>query len=331
VDYLDTKKKALEYLRTFDITYPNGPDIGTRIARQEDRTSEASRVGDAYRGITQQMRRSIHMNPIAIQVGPFAIRWYGLLIVTGAALAAFVSTREAKRRGENPDHVWDILVWALIGGIIGARLYHVVSRPSTGGGLPYYLQHPIEILYIWQGGLGIYGAVAGGILALYLYTRRHSLDFLKWVDIGVVGVPLAQAIGRWGNFFNQELYGYPTTLPWGIHIDMTHRIPQFANLPPDTRFHPTFLYESIWDLLSFGVLLYIARTYSERLKKGDLFLIYGILYPVGRILVETQRPDAWTILGIPTAQLVGGISIVVCSAVLWWRHRAGPQTKVATR
>ena len=270
------------------------------------------------------------MDPIAVQIGPLAIRWYGLLIVTGAVLAAFVSSREAKRRGENPDHVWDMLVWVLIGGIIGARLYHVVSMPSTGGGLPYYLENPIEILYIWQGGLGIYGAVAGGILALYIYTRRYNLDFLKWVDIGIVGVPLAQAIGRWGNFFNQELYGYPTNLPWGVRIDMEHRIPQFADLPPDTRFHPTFLYESIWNFLTFGVLLYIARRYTDRLKKGDLFLIYGILYPLGRILVETQRPDAWTILGIPTAQLIGGISIVVCSAVLWLRHRSNPRTEVVT-
>ena len=270
------------------------------------------------------------MDPIAIQIGPFAIRWYGLLITSGAILAAFVATREARRRGENPDHVWDMLVWVLIAGIIGARLYHVLSSPSTGGGISYYIQNPIEILYIWQGGLGIYGAIVGGLLALYIYTRRHRLAFWRWVDIGIVGVPLAQAIGRWGNFFNQELYGYPTNLPWGIPIDMEHRISQFADLPPDTRFHPTFLYESLWNLLTFGILLYIARRYSRYLKEGDLLLIYGILYPLGRILVETQRPDAWAIVGIPTAQLIGGISIAVCSALLWARHHFTTRPEVTT-
>ncbi len=271
------------------------------------------------------------MDPIAIQIGPLAIRWYGLLVTGGAVAAAFVATREARRRGENPDHVWDMLVWVLIGGIIGARLYHVISSPSTGGGLSYYLQNPIEILYIWQGGLGIYGAIVGGLLALYLYTRRYGLPFLRWADIGIVGVPLAQAIGRWGNFFNQELYGYPTDLPWGIRIDMENRIPQFADLPPDTKFHPTFLYESLWNLLVFGAMLYIARRFDRQLKDGDLLLVYGILYPLGRILVETQRPDAWTIAGIPTAQLIGAISIVACSVLLWWRHRGTPQAGMEAR
>ncbi len=262
------------------------------------------------------------MDPIALEIGPLAIRWYGLLITTGIVAAAFVATREARRRGENPDHVWDMLTWVVIAGIVGARLYHVVSNPAPGGGLSYYLANPVKILYIWEGGLGIYGAVAGGLLAVYLYARRHRLAFWRWADIGIVGLPLAQAIGRWGNFFNQELYGYPTTLPWGIRIDQAHRLPQFADLPPDTRFHPTFLYESLWNVMVFGVLLWLSRRFGSRLKDGDLVLVYGILYPLGRILVETQRPDAWTIAGIPTAQWIGGFSILVCSVALWWRHRS---------
>lgn len=270
------------------------------------------------------------MSPIAIQVGPFAIRWYGLLVTGGAIAAAFVASREARRRGENPDHIWNMLTWVLVLGIIGARLYHVLSAPSTGGGLSYYLQNPIKVLYIWEGGLGIYGAVAGGLLGVYLYARRYRLPFLHWADIAIVGVPLAQAIGRWGNFFNQELYGYPTTLPWGIRIDPEHRIPQFADLPPDTRFHPTFLYESLWNLLAFALLLFIARRFSNRLRDGDLLLAYGILYPLGRILVETQRPDAWTIAGIPTAQLIGGASIIVCGLLLIWRHRGQVRSESAS-
>ncbi len=262
------------------------------------------------------------MNPIAIQIGPLAVRWYGLLIMGGVLAAGFVAAREARRRGKEPEHVWNALIWVLILGMIGARLYHVVSNPADSTvNLNYYLQNPVKVLYIWEGGLGIYGAIAGGLLAVYLYVRWHGLSFLRWADIGVVGLPLAQAIGRWGNFVNQELYGYPTTLPWGIPIDTAHRLPQFTNLPPETRFHPTFLYESLWNLLAFGLLLFLARRFSDRLRPGDLLLAYGILYPLGRILVETQRPDAWTIGGIPTAQLIGAVLIILCATLLFWRHR----------
>ena len=248
---------------------------------------------------------------IAIQIGPLA--------------AAFVADREARRRSEDPEHVWNALIWVLMLGIVGARLYHVISSPvSSTVNFNYYLQNPIKILYIWEGGLGIYGAIAGGLLAVYLYVRRHRLSFLHWADIGIVGLLLAQAIGRWGNFVNKELYGYPTTLPWGIPIDTAHRLPRFTDLPPETRFHPTFLYESLWNLLAFGLLMFLARRFSDRLRPGDLLLAYGILYPLGRILVETQRPDAWTIGGIPTAQLSGAVSIILCTTVLVWRHRSQP-------
>ncbi len=259
---------------------------------------------------------------IAFQIGPLVMRWYGLLIMGGLLAAAFVADREAARRGEDPQHVWNSLTWLLVLGIIGARLYHVVSNPANSAiNFNYYLQNPIKILYIWEGGLGIYGAIAGGLLAMYLYVRRHRLSFLRWADIVVVGLPLAQAIGRWGNFVNQELYGYPTTLPWGIPISAVHRLSQFADLPAEARFHPTFLYESLWNLLTFGLLLLLARRYGDRLRQGDLLLVYGVLYPLGRILVETQRPDAWTIGGIPTAQLIGAVSIILCTALLIWRHR----------
>ncbi len=262
------------------------------------------------------------MNPIAIQIGPLAVRWYGLLLMGGVLAAAFVADREARRRGEDPEHVWNALTWTLVLGIIGARLYHVISNPADSTvNFSYYLQNPVKILYIWEGGLGIYGAIAGGLLAIFLYVRRHQLSFLRWADIGIVGLPLAQAIGRWGNFVNQELYGYPTTLPWGISIDPAHRLPQFADLPPGTRFHPTFLYESVWNLLTFGLLLLLARRFGHRLRQGDLLLAYGVLYPLGRILVETQRPDAWTMGGIPTAQLIGAVSIILCTTLLVWRHR----------
>lgn len=267
-------------------------------------------------------------DPILFEIGPLAIRWYGLLIATGALLAGYVASLEAQRRGLNPDHVWDALMVVLVSGVIGARLYHVVSSPAgTNVGLSYYLQNPVKIIAIWEGGLGIYGAVAGGALGLFLYARYHGLRFWQWADLAAIGLPLAQAIGRWGNFFNQELYGNPTDLPWGIPIAAANRLPKFADLPAGTRFHPTFLYESLWNLGTFLVLLFLARRYSHRLRQGDLFLIYLILYPVGRILVELQRPDAVggtppRIAGLPTAQWVAGGLILLSLFLLWYRRRA---------
>jgi len=261
------------------------------------------------------------MNPIAFRIGPFAVHWYGLLILAGALAGALVATREAKRQGLDPDHVWNGLLLILIFGLIGARLYHVFSSPAVGVGWEYYRQHPIEIVAFWRGGLsglGIFGAVAGGIVGLYIYTRLNKLDFLTWLDVGAPSLILGQAIGRWGNFFNQELYGYPTNLPWGIYIDPPHRLPGFENYE---RFHPTFLYESLWNLIVFFLLIFVGRRWGHLLLKGDLFLLYGILYPLGRFFVEMQRPDAWAINGIPVAQLISVAAILICGGVTLSRHK----------
>lgn len=260
--------------------------------------------------------------------GSFAIYWYGILIVTGALLAAYIASLEAKRRGIDQDHVWNGLLVVLIVGVIGARLYHIVSTPTgTTIGLQYYLDNPIEMLNFRAGGLGIYGAVAGGILGLYFFTRYAKLNFVAFVDMAMMGLPFAQAIGRWGNFFNQELYGYPTTFPWGIPIDAAHRLPIFQDLtkfPVDTtRFHPTFLYESLINLGIGCIILYATVRWKNSLKAGDLFLMWGLLYGLGRFLVEFQRPDAWMISGIATAQLIGLGLMVVCGVTLMYRH-TGP-------
>jgi phosphatidylglycerol:prolipoprotein diacylglycerol transferase len=257
----------------------------------------------------------------------FPIYWYGILIVAGALAGAYVASLEAKRRGIDPDHVWNALLIALILGVIGARLYHVISSPvGTNIGFSYYMQNPMEILNFRQGGLGIYGAVAGGVIALWLYARYAKLNLATLLDIGAPGLALGQAIGRWGNFANQELYGFPTTLPWGIPIDAAHRLPIFADLTQypieTTRFHPTFLYESLWNLGIFIVLLLIARRWKNE-KSGDLMLLWGMLYGLGRFLVEFQRPDAWLISGIATAQLIGLALIILCGVTLMYRH-TGP-------
>jgi phosphatidylglycerol:prolipoprotein diacylglycerol transferase len=271
------------------------------------------------------------MDPIAFRL-PFVgipIYWYGIIVVTCILVGAYVASLEAKRKGEDPEHIWNGLILVVIFGLIGARLYHVISSPEgLMRGFDYYRQHPMEIVMIWQGGLGIFGAVAGGVLAVFIYARWQKLDFLTWVDIAAPALSLGQAIGRWGNFFNQELYGYPTTVPWGIPIDLPYRLPRFANLPESTRFHPTFLYESIWNFLSFLVLIYVARRFEARLRRGDVFLLWCILYPVGRFLVEFQRPDAWMMGPLATAQVVSLVAAVVATLILVYRHRARPSAEI---
>lgn len=268
-------------------------------------------------------------NPEAFVI-PFIDRpvyWYGLMVTLGTLAAAYVADREARRHGHNPDHVWNALIPCMILGLLGARLYHVISSPAGGGtSLSGYLEDPVSIIAFWNGGLrglGVYGAVVGGLLGLWLYTRWAKLSFPEWADICAVGIPLGQAIGRWGNWFNQELYGNPTKLPWGIPIATEYRLPQFAAEPESTRFHPSFLYESLWSLLSFFVLSFIAHRWDDRLRPGDVVLLYLILYPMGRYLVELQRPDAWTWAGIPVAQLVSVVCVVAAALALIWRHRSG--------
>lgn len=275
-------------------------------------------------------------DPVAFTI-PFIDRpvfWYGLMVTLGTLVAAYIADREARKRDHNPDHVWNALIPIMILGLLGARLYHVVSAPQgSGTSLQTYLADPISIIAFWNGGLrglGIFGALIGGVIGLWAYTRFAKLNFGEWADICVIGVPLGQAIGRWGNYFNQELYGTPTTLPWGIPVEAQYRLPAFAGLPEDTLFHPTFLYESLWNLLAFFCLAYIANRWIHRLRAGDIALMYVILYPTGRYLAEMQRPDAWLAAGIPVAQLISVVAILAASFLLLWRHGV-PQALFAAR
>ena len=264
------------------------------------------------------------MDPVAFRLPILGIPiyWYGIIVVACILIGAYVASLEAKRRGQNPDHIWNGLILVIVFGLIGARLYHVISSPQgLVRGFEYYRQHPAEIFMVWQGGLGLFGMVAGGVLAIFLYAWWQKLDFLVWLDIAAPALALGQAIGRWGNFFNQELYGYPTTVPWGIPIDMQYRLPQFANLPETTHFHPTFLYESIWNFLVFLTLMIVPRRYEDRVLKGDVFLLWCILYPLGRILVEFQRPDAWMLGPIAAAQAVSLAAIIIAASIMVYRHR----------
>jgi phosphatidylglycerol:prolipoprotein diacylglycerol transferase len=270
------------------------------------------------------------------------VRWYGVVVVLGALAGAWLASKEAKRRGENPNNVWDALFLALILGLVGARLYHVVSSPADSTvNLQFYLNNPWitvsffgfqflfpRVLAIWEGGLGIYGGIIGGTIGVLIYVRWHKLSVPRWLDIGAVGLLLGQAIGRWGNYFNQELYGYPTSAAWGIPIDADHRLPQFALLSPDTWFHPTFLYESVLCLAGVGLLIYISRRLQGKLLDGDIANLYLILYPAIRLFTETQRPDAWKYFGlpfapngVPVAQLVSTLVMLGALGVYVYRHQ----------
>lgn len=270
---------------------------------------------------------------VAFRVGPLTVYWYGITIVTAVLVAGWVAAFEAKRRGENEDHVWNALIVVVLLGIVGARLYHVFSSPAGGGlGWDYYREHPAAIFQIWNGGLAIYGAVAGGVLGIVLYVYRAKLSLVRYLDIGTPALLIGQAIGRWGNFVNQELFGPPTTLPWGIKIDEFHRIPPFNDLnlyPLTTRFHPVFLYESLWNLIGFVLALIAGRKWANKLKDGDLFFAYLIWYPVGRLWVESLRPDAWKIGNIPAAQIFSAVLILVAVVALVLRHRRTPQAQPA--
>ncbi len=187
-----------------------------------------------------------------ILIGSFKIYFYGIIIMSGVIAAAYVAYKRAPKYGQDPERVWDMVTWAVIAGVIGARLWHILtpspSLVAQGITTLYYLTHPLDAIDIRNGGLGIVGAVAGGALAIFIYLRRNKASFLTWVDIIAPGLIMAQAIGRWGNFVNQELYGAPTNLPWALFIDPSHRLPQFADV---AYYHPTFLYECLlksdWD------------------------------------------------------------------------------------
>ena len=259
--------------------------------------------------------------PDGIMIGNFEIKFYGIIIMIGALMAAWLSSREAKKRGIDPEMIWDMLPWLLVAAIIGARLWHIftpsASLVALGIDTKYYLTHPLDAINIRNGGLGISGAVMGGALALWIYTRVKKTSFATWVDIIAPGLALAQAIGRWGNFLNQELYGRPTNLPWAIYIRPENRLPEYANV---AYYHPMFLYESIWNLMNMALLLYLGKKFKYKLYRGDIFLIYLIVYPLGRFLLEFIRLDPSNIGGINANQTLMAVILILSAAAILIKH-----------
>ncbi len=236
-------------------------------------------------------------------IGPFLLHYYGMIIMVGILAAAWTTTRLVRRFGEDPEITWEILPWVLIAGVLGARIWHILTPSDSliamGVTTQYYLTHPLDALAIWRGGLGIPGGIIGGALAVWVLSRKMKFRFWVWTDAVAPGLALAQAIGRWGNFVNQEVYGMPSNLPWAIYIDPAHRLPEFAN---EATYHPLFLYESLLNLVIMGILLFGIFRFSRSLREGYIFQVYLILYPIVRFFLEFLRLDASSVGGINANQ-----------------------------
>lgn len=235
-------------------------------------------------------------------LGPVPVRAYALCILAGIVLAVLLTQRRWKDRGGDPENVLDIALWAVPFGIVGGRLYHVITTPE-----PYWGKggDPAKAIAIWDGGLGIWGAVALGAVGAYIGCRRCGVRFDSFADALAPGLLLAQAVGRFGNWFNQELFGRPTTLPWGLEIDLAHRPVGYEQY---ATFHPTFLYEVVWNVAGCALLLWLDRRF--RLGHGRVFWLYVLVYTTGRIWIESLRID--------TAEHFLGLRLNVWTSIVVW-------------
>lgn len=260
------------------------------------------------------------MDPrLGFTIWKFEIRYYALIIILGALVAGAIAAWRAKKNGRDPEIIIDIMPWVLIGGIIGARLWHVFT-PGYFDGITTqeYFKNPLLILQIWKGGLGIPGGVIGGALALFIYTKVKKESFLEWADYIAPGLLVAQGIGRWGNYINQELYGKPSNLPWAIEIAPEYRYPGFENI---SHYHPLFFYEFVLNILAAVILLLIDRNFKKKLYKGDIFLLYLVAYPAIRFGLEFVRlVPSLSKSGVNINQTVMLIVMILAIVVFVLRH-----------
>jgi prolipoprotein diacylglyceryl transferase len=249
-----------------------------------------------------------------IELGPFKIHFYALCILTGIILAIWVANRRLVRWGYQSGLALDIALWTVPMGVVGARIFHVLTH---AGDYFYPGADVTAVFRIWEGGIAIYGGLLGGALGTWIGSRKAGVKFWDFTDAVAPGVLLAQAAGRWGNYFNQELYGQPTTLPWGLEIDASN--PAFPNgLPAETLFHPTFLYESAWSLIGVVILLALDKRFD--LRNGVMFGSYLIYYSLGRLITENLRIDpSDIILGLRTNVWSAIIGIVAGATIIYWQ------------
>ena len=222
---------------------------------------------------------------LAFQIGPISVHWYGIIIGAGIILSYIYALREAKRRDIEIKHIDNMAFWLILAGVLGARLYYVLFN------FQYFIENPLEILAIWKGGLAIHGALLGGAFAYTIYALRHKLSWLLYADIIIPGILLAQAIGRWGNFFNNEAFGRPTDLPWKLFIPEQYRPDAYVDF---SYFHPTFLYESLWNFAGFILLVFLTRRIFKISTRysGAILFAYLMWYSLGRFFIESLRTDS---------------------------------------
>ncbi len=262
------------------------------------------------------------MDPIIFTIPGtnFSLHWYGVIMAVGIILAGLVAEWGVKQRGENGEQIWELLIWGVPFGIVGARLWYVANDILGGG--RYYLDNPIQIINLPEGGLHFYGAVLFGALGALIYVKRAKLDFRIFLDAAAPALLIGQALVRPANFINQELYGHPTDLPWGIAIDAAHRIAPWKNMYEfpfeTTRFHPAFAYEMLWNFLAAGVLLWIALELKNKIKPASIFAGWLVLEGVGREIIEFFRPDQPRLgaTDISYSRIAAGIMILV--GIVWF-------------
>ena len=253
--------------------------------------------------------------PILFELGPLAIRWYGLLIALAVLLGVTLSQYLASRRRVNPDLVGDLAIWLVIAAIPCARIYYVLFQWQE------YAQNPGDIIAIWKGGIAIHGAILGGILAALIFARLNKVSVWQLIDLVVPSLALGQAIGRWGNFFNSEAFGKPTNLPWKLFIPPSNRPLEYLKYQ---YFHPTFLYESLWNILVFALLISLffwGLKNFDRLKVGTLGLVYLIAYSSGRVWIEGLRTDSLMLGPLRIAQIVSLVAIAFGIFGLVWLYK----------
>ena len=257
-----------------------------------------------------------------LQLGPLELHYYGLVIAIGVALAFSITRRRWEDRGGDGEFLERVMVWAVGLGFLGARTGYVITNTDRFFGADAPLD-PWQVIAIWEGGLALYGGLIGGTLTAWWFLRGHRPGLLSFLDSAAVAVPVAQMLGRLGNWFNQELFGTPTDLPWGLEIDPGRRPAEFAD---SATFHPTFLYEIVWNLLVVGVLLRLDRRGTFR-RRGSLGLLYFALYAVGRFLTELLRTDTdFRIIGLSRNALIS-IAIMVVAGVVLARRESEPDAQ----
>ena len=247
--------------------------------------------------------------PIAFGIGSFSIRWYGMLIASAVVIGTLLAQKLAKKRGIDPDIVGNLVIWLVVGAIPCARLYYVLFEWQRFQNQPWY-----KAFAIWEGGIAIHGAIIGGAIVTIIFCQRQKISAWLMADIVMPALILGQAIGRWGNFFNSEAFGRPTDLPWKLFIPVDRRPPEFAS---ESYFHPTFLYESLWNVGVFAILMFLFFRFPK-IRTGTLTMTYAIAYSLGRFWIEGLRTDSLMVGSLRTAQIISLVAIALGVLGLVW-------------